>query len=419
MSSADCVIVGGGIGGAVLALLLGREGKHVVLLERELKPPFTARPEILASATMEVFRQLGVAERILKEAAIPLQGLEVYQAKDQPLLTFNSEDFQEYRVQPYSTDPSRTREILLEEAASTRSVEVCRGVEVREILRDQDKIVGVKAFREGSLVSWEASLVVGDDGGRSRIREALGIHLLTRDLPFEFLGTAGPELVMGKPETGQVWIEPKGLTRGIFGGVFMPIPGERSAFVFFLSPSARARFAKGKPSEFYETLSRLTPRCEGIEKNYRFPENFTVFKRPFGHAPRYVGNGAALMGDAAHPVTPAGGQGANMSVQDAMTLGRVALEAFRKNDFSAARFAVYETERRPANQRSLQFSVWANRIFRTFGIIPWAAFLLPQFLKKVNESPEMRRRFIQNVSNAFRSQRRDRAKQEPFLPVPG
>ena len=70
--------------------------------------------------------------------------------KDKPLLSFNPGDFEESHVQPYSTDPSRTREILLEEAASTHSVEVCRGIEVREILRDGNQIVGVEAFREGS-----------------------------------------------------------------------------------------------------------------------------------------------------------------------------------------------------------------------------------------------------------------------------
>ncbi len=406
MNSADCVIVGGGIGGAVLALLLGREGKHVVLLERELKPPATARPEILASATLEVFRELGVGEGILKEAAVPLQGLEAYQAEEL-LLGFNGRDFQEYQVQPYSTDPARTRDILLEGAASTHSVEVCRGVEVREILREGERIVGVKALRDGNPVSWKAPFVVGDDGGRSRVREALGISLKTRDFPFEFLGAAGPELPRGKSGMGQVWIEPRSLKKGIFGGVFMPIPQNRSAFVFLLSSSAREHFMQAKPSEFYEAAGNLSPRCEGMGKIYRFPEHFTVFKRPFGHASRYVADGAALLGDAAHPVTPVGGQGANMSVADAMALGETILEAFRKNDFSAAQLGRYEAERRPGNGRSIQFSVWADCVLRILMVFPWAASLLPLFLQRVNGDLNTKGRFIRSVSTTFRTRREE------------
>ncbi len=181
----------------------------------------------------------------------------------------------------------------------------------------------------------------------------------------------------------------------------MPEPQNRTAFVFLLSHEARVRFMEGPPSKFYEAVRSLSPRCENLEKTYPFPQSFTVFQRSFGHADRYVADGVALLGDAAHPVTPAGGQGANMSVADATVLGQVAFGAFKNNDFSKSFLSQYEALRRQANERSLQFSVGANRVFRTLRVLPWCAPLLPWLLKKINRSPKVKSDIIRSISNAF------------------
>ncbi len=401
-SRADCVIVGGGIGGAVLALLLGRKGKHVVILEKETQPLPAARPEILARSTLEIFRQIDLSERIQKEAALELKGLELYRSREKLLLSFSAADFAANQTQPYSTDPALTRQILLEAAQATQAVEVKRGVEVKELLEEEQKVAGVRAVSGGESLIWRSPLVVGDDGSHSRVRQALGIRLKLREFPLEFLGAEGPELPGGKPDVGQAWLEPSGIRKNIFGGIFMPQPGNRTAFVFLLSPESRRHF-ETEPAKFYEALHSFSPRCLEIEKNYSFPKNFTVFHRPFGHAPRYVADGAALIGDAAHPLTPAGGQGANASVADAAALARVALQAFEKNNFSMKQLFSYEMERRPANERSLQFSVWANRVFQSLRILPGLGALLFPFLESVNRNPQAKNRFLQNITRAFQS----------------
>ena len=146
-----------------------------------------------------------------------------------------------------------------------------------------------------------------------------------------------------------------------------------------------------------------------LEKTYPFPGVFTVFKRPFGHVSSYVSDGAVLMGDAAHPVTPAGGQGANMSVADALVLSQVALEAFQKNDFSSAQLKKYEALRRPANERSLGISLRARRVFQTIKFFPPLAYLLPWWLKGVERKPKTKEDLLRFLSTAFKTDPNDQS----------
>ncbi len=398
------MIVGGGIGGAVLALVLGQRGHRVMLLERDLNPHAIGRPEILAQATMDVFDQLGVGERIKQEAALPLRGLELWRAGGQRLLALTADEFRSVGAQPYSTDPARTRQILLEEAEALPSVQLKRGVEVDELLQEGQRVVGVRAHSSGEHFSISACLVIGDDGGRSRVRECLGIPLKTATFPLDFLCAAGPMLPGQSEGVGQAWIQPDSIRNGIFGGIFLPLPASRTALVFLLSSRAYEDFARQDTSRLFDAAARLSPRCESLAKRYRFPEDFACLRRPFGHAPAYVADGAALLGDAVHPVTPAGGQGANMSVADAVVLADVAHEALKIGDCSKQRLARYETIRRPANQRSLQFSARTARVLRVLRLCPWLAPLVTMWLGSVDRQPQMKRRLVRAVSQAFRSQ---------------
>ena len=204
----ECVIVGGGIGGAVLALALGQRGHQIVLLERDAAPQAIGRPEVLAQSTMQIFQQLGVGERTLQEAAVPLDRLELWHAERGQLFTLSQNEFRLAGAQPYSTDPGRIRQLLLEQVAVMSSVKVMRGVEANELIREGLRIAGVQAVSEAGPLAVRAPLVIGDDGGRSRIRDGLAIPLATQDFPVDFLVAAGPGMPWQSGMVGQAWIAP-------------------------------------------------------------------------------------------------------------------------------------------------------------------------------------------------------------------
>ncbi len=399
----DCIIVGGGIGGSVLALALGKKGRSVLMLEREMTTPTSAgRPEILSSFTLAFFKQLGIGKELLADAAEPLSGLKLFHPKKGLLLELTQEDFKRNQVQPHTTDPARTRAILMESACAQRGVQLQHGIEVTQLIKKNSQVIGVRAVKEGKEIEYYAPLVVGDDGGRSRIRQELGIGITIKEFPVIFVATAGPILPELKNKIGQAWIAPQQINHGIFGGIFMPIPGNRSALVFLMKQKSYDRY-KNNPDRFYEEAKNLSPLCARLENAFSFPNQFGIFHRPFGHAATYVADGAALMGDAAHPVTPAGGQGANASIADAMALAQVADAALTEKNFSAKRLSEYETLRRSANTRSLQFSVRGNQALNLLQRFPWLGLFLPPLLHHVNKTPRLKNNFIQTFSRTFLS----------------
>jgi len=137
---ADVVIAGGGIGGAMLAELLGRGGKRVIVLERSVAPPNWLRPEILWPATAEVLFSLAPQKVWEQSATLPLHEICVHDGrKFVPLVT--PQVLAAAQVQPWFTNPNKTREQLLR----LGGFELRRGVEVTEVIKETERIVGVRA----------------------------------------------------------------------------------------------------------------------------------------------------------------------------------------------------------------------------------------------------------------------------------
>ena len=100
-----------------------------------------------------------------------------------------------------------------------------------------------------------------------------------------------------------------------------------------------------------ESCARMFARAErspGTPEAIGFPQSFTRIRRECGHAERYGAPGVVLLGDAIHPVSPAGGQGANMAIADAVVLAKLILA--REPDLVGA----YEAARRRPNDRGIR-----------------------------------------------------------------
>ena len=393
----DVVIVGAGIGGAVLALDLGRRGWRVALVERDGTPPRIARPEILWGATLRALEGYGVAEAIRHTASVQLEEIEI--GGEKPWLRITRDDLNAAGVAAFSTNPSMTRTIIADAALATGNVEIHRGVAVEDLLADNGRVTGVRGQRGDTTFALEARLVVGDDGGSSVVRTHLGIPITLDTFPIDFI-TAKIARWPLAPCRVRGWIQPKGFRDGLPAAVFIPWPGNEGVLLMPLAADRAKHFFEQSPEVFWSALERVTQMAGSLREQLEFPGDFRRVARPFGHAGSYVANGAALIGDAAHPMTPVGGQGANASIWDALALADVADEALRTEDVSREPLLPYERIRRPVNDESVSFSRIARRILRAGRFLP-PAIVLPLIARTMNALGWPQRKILGSFATTF------------------
>jgi len=393
----DVVIVGAGIGGAVLALDLGRRGWRVALVERESVPPRIVRPEILWGATLRALDSYGVAEAIRQTASVQIE--EIAFGPEKPWLRITREDLTAAGTVGFSTNPSMTRAIIIDAAIATGKVAIHRGVTVERVLEENGSVTGVQGRHGDAPLTLEARIVVGDDGGNSVVRTHLGIPIALASFPIDFITALIARWPL-PPRRVRIWIHPKGFHNGLPAAMFIPWPGNEGVFLMPLRADRATHLFEQSPESFWSALDRVTPLAGSLREQIEFPRDFRHVARPFGHVESYVANGAALIGDAAHPMTPAGGQGANASIWDAFALADVADAALRANDVSRERLLPYERIRRPVNDESVAFSRIARRVFR-FGRFFPPAMVLPVIGKTMNAMGWPQRKILRSFATTF------------------
>ncbi|MER5767874.1 FAD-dependent monooxygenase [Streptomyces sp. NPDC001985] len=295
---ASVIVVGAGPAGLMLAGELRLAGVDVIVLDQLPRPTGESRGIGFTIRTMEVFDQRGLLPRfgeIRTSTAGHFGGLPL----DLGLLGAGHGAAR--------TVPQSTTEAVLESWARQLGADIRRGQEFTGFAEDAD---GVNVLVGGTGRALRARYLVGCDGGRSTTRKAAG---------FDFPGTpASTELFLAdirgvelQPRmTGEQTGDGMVMVARLPGDIHRIIVGERGA-----PPKKRT----GPPdfSEVADVWKRLT----GIDISHAEP----VWVSAFGDAARqvteYRRGRVLLAGDAAHIHLPAGGQGMNTSIQDAVNLG--------------------------------------------------------------------------------------------------
>ena len=388
---ADVLIAGGGVGGAVLAALLVRGGRKVIILERSTKPPPFLRPEILWPAAVQTL--CGLRERVFWEEQCirPLGGISIHRAgKWQDAVTRDT--LERAGVQPFLTQPNQLRETLL----AICGADVRRGIEVTEVLRDGGEISGARArdVKSGESFEIEAALTVGDDGTHSAVRAACGIGIQLHPFPIDFFvrGISTPEPM--QEGVVKLWLAPREDRSGLLAFGMMPLPGAVTACLTVVR-SAQADDTAAITRAFAELFPQPGDAPVALDA-LAFPQGFTRIRREWGHAERYGAPGAVLLGDALHPVSPAGGQGANMAIADAAVLAPLILA--NEPDLVAA----YEDARRRANERGIRPSRLGARMFSfteipVLGALP--GILLPRLIARPSLGAALLRSIARGSAN--------------------
>ncbi|SDR82147.1 FAD-dependent oxidoreductase [Actinopolymorpha singaporensis] len=342
--SVTCVVVGGGPGGMIAAYLLARAGVRVTLLEAHADFDRNFRGDTLHPATLELLDTLGLADELLR--------LDHYRARyfrfHTPTATITTTDYGRLRTRfPYVAlmPQDRFLDFMAAKAAELPTFTLRRQARVTGLLEDEDGVVqGVRYRGPDGEHELPARLVIGADGRFSRLRRladmpaesfGAGADVLWFELPRRprsdppdadvslYFGVGGYVGVLGRTETWQVgYTIPKGKYAQAREAGVVPIQDFIRRWVPWLADRAH----------LLADWSRLTLLSVDIARVERW------------HRP-----GLLLIGDAAHVISPVGGNGILMAIQDAVTVANVLARPLRQRGLvSDAELARVQENREPA-----------------------------------------------------------------------
>lgn len=326
----DILIVGAGPTGLTLAAALADAGIRAVIVDRQAEGANTSRAAVIHARTLEMLEPLQVAPRLV---ALGLQALR-FTIRDRDRLLVPIEFAGLPTAYPYTLMLSQavTESVLLQRAQEL-GVQVRRPCSLTSLAQDAQGVTAM--LDDGSTV--RARYLVGADGMHSVVRQAAQIGFSGGTYGESFV-LADVELEDNAAVPGQeviLFFSPAGMV------VLAPLPAGQYRVV------ATVDEAPESPDQAYvqKLLDERGPQARrAIVKSVVWGSRFRVHHRI---ADQYRQGRVLLAGDAAHVHSPAGGQGMNVGILDAVALAD-ALRAALAGD--AARLDDYSATRRPVAQ---------------------------------------------------------------------
>lgn len=353
----DVLIVGAGPVGLALALQAHAHGAHVRVVERRRTVFRPSRAMILYPRTMESLRPLGVTDALVARAMRSPQ-IRMHLASREH--TVQLDDFS--LVNTPFPEPLLVRqsdlEAVLAAALVQRGVVVERGVELETFAQHPHLVTARTCSRDGATEasSW---YLAGCDGANSTVRTISRIGWSGGEYRSEVV-LADVELAgRVSPDTVHVAVAAPGL-------VFLFPLGEHATWRLLATrrapPSEVVHGALGPPVPVAELQELLS--ATGWPVYIAQVAWSSRVRLPHRLADRFRKGRVFLVGDAAHAHSPAGGQGMNTGLQDALNLGWKLAYACRVDDAAAEELLrSYEQERRPVARRILgltRLMFWAE-----------------------------------------------------------
>jgi 2-polyprenyl-6-methoxyphenol hydroxylase-like FAD-dependent oxidoreductase len=303
----DVLIVGGGPVGLFMAALLLQNGVRVRVLEQRTHPETHSRAIGIHPPSLAALHGVDVAGRLVGEGVRIRRGIAIGGGIRLAQMSFASvsDSF------PYvlSLPQTRTEAVLEQRVRALDADALHRGVRLTQLHDDGGRVTLEASFR-GGTVRYSARLVIAADGVRSTVRALTGTALTVKDYPDSYLmgdfadGTGfGPDAAL--------FLEGEGIVESF------PLPGKLRRWVL--------RLGAELPAADAGWLTRKIRERTGIDVDPGTNSMLSSFGVRFRLARRMVSGRTVLIGDAAHEVSPIGGQGMNLGWLDAVALAPLVL----------------------------------------------------------------------------------------------
>ncbi|WP_149262882.1 FAD-dependent oxidoreductase [Actinomadura sp. K4S16] len=334
--STDVLVIGAGPVGLSLAASLRQKGVDAVLLDKAAEGANTSRAAVVHARTLEALRELKVTDELVERGIIVPRF--TVRERDRVLLTVEFGDLPTEFPYTLLVPQNVTEEILLARLQQEGGL-VTRPFEVTGLEQDGEGVTATLAGGE----QIRAAYAVGTDGMHSIVREHAGIAFEGDAYPQSFVLADVHLDWAGGSEEVMLFFSAEGVT------VVAPLPGGRHRIVATVDEAPPAPTA----ADVQTLLDARGPKQHPARvKDVVWSSRFRVHHRLAAH---YRAGRVFLAGDSAHVHSPAGGQGMNTGIQDALNLaGKLA--AVLGDGAPDSVLDEYEAERRPVAEQVVAFT---------------------------------------------------------------
>lgn len=354
------VIVGGGPGGVLLTYLLARGGASVTLLESRHDFARRFRGDTLAPGVLEYLDTLGLARPLLDEVPHTRSDAFRWHTAER---TWTLVDYRgaSRRFPFYALIPQAAFLPWLADRARAHGADVRMGARFSRLLTDErDRVRGVEYTVDAAQHELDAALVVGADGRNSKVRAASGLAATELGASLDILWHAFPR----RPE------DPSYSGLDLFGTptgsvALLDQRGDWQLGWTIRAGSVAEVRARGIDALRDAAVGAL-PWLAGRLDDLRDVADLTLLPVRITTVQRWTRPGLVLLGDAAHVVSPVGGNGINLALADAADLANRLVGPLRRTPPDPAQLddaaAGLEAARRPGVEREQHAQVRTERL---------------------------------------------------------
>jgi 2-polyprenyl-6-methoxyphenol hydroxylase-like FAD-dependent oxidoreductase len=334
--TAACVIVGSGPAGAVLGLLLARQGIQVRLLEMHADFDRDFRGDTLHPSVLEVMDEIGLADRLVELAYAKISELSAPTGDGQIQLA----DLHRLKTRfPFIAMMPQTRflDFITQEACLYPNFSLTFNANVHELIEENGIVRGVRYQGPDGWNEVRALVTVGADGRFSKVRKLAGFEAVQTAPPMDVLWLRMPKRTA---EAGGIM--------GRFGSgalLIMLDRGSQWQVGYLIRKGSYKKLQAAGIEAFRRSIAQLAPELSGEIDELKDWKQVSFLSVSSDRLKRWYKPGLLPIGDAAHVMSPAGGNGINYAIMDAVAAANQLTGPLRKGNVPVASLAAVQRRR--------------------------------------------------------------------------
>jgi 2-polyprenyl-6-methoxyphenol hydroxylase-like FAD-dependent oxidoreductase len=333
----ECVIAGGGPAGLVLGYLLARAGVEVVVLEKHDDFLRDFRGDTIHPSTLTVLQDLGLLEAFLELPHQEVRELtgDVYGE------TVTIADFTHLAApRPFMVLIPQWDflDFIADQARALPNFALRMGAKALGVIEEGGRVVGVNVQTAQGGYAIHADLVVAADGRHTTLRDSAGLASEDLGAPIDVLWFRMPRDAARDPTRTGGTIRP--------GAMLVTLNRDDYWQCAFVIPKGRLEALQAQGIEaFRGRVCAIAPFLTAASATLTSWDDVKLLSVQISRMPRLYRDGLLCIGDAAHAMSPIGGVGINLAIQDAVAASNLLAEALRDKRLTSADLAAVQRRR--------------------------------------------------------------------------